>query len=113
MQSNLGSLLIETSRVLKTWKVLLVVIFQFLISKSHAQNFSLDSGKVIVAAERTGEYVSYLKGKNVALVVNQTSVIHKTHLLDSLLHLGISVKKIFAPEHGFRGNADAAEKFSD
>ena len=54
-----------------------------------------------------------LKGKNIGLVVNQTSMIGSIHLVDSLINLGLNVKKIFAPEHGFRGSADAGEKISD
>jgi uncharacterized protein YbbC (DUF1343 family) len=60
-------------------------------------------------AEQTNLYVSDLKGKTVALVVNHTSMIGKTHLADSLLSSGIKIKTIFAPEHGFRGTADAGE----
>ena len=68
------------------------------------------SKEIVVAAMRTSEYLPILKGKNVALVVNQTSMIGNTHLVDSLVSLGISVKKIFSPEHGFRGDAEAGEK---
>ena len=60
-------------------------------------------------AEQTNLYVSDLKGKTVALVVNHTTMINRTHLADSLLSLGIKIKTIFAPEHGFRGTADAGE----
>jgi uncharacterized protein YbbC (DUF1343 family) len=60
-------------------------------------------------AEQTNLYVSDLKGKSIALVVNHTSMIGKTHMADSLLSLGIKIKTIFAPEHGFRGTADAGE----
>jgi uncharacterized protein YbbC (DUF1343 family) len=60
-------------------------------------------------AEQTNLYISDLKEKTVALVVNHTSTIGKTHLADSLLSLGIKIKTIFAPEHGFRGTADAGE----
>ena len=62
-------------------------------------------------AEQTEKLVPLLKGKRVALVVNQTSIVGKAqvHLLDTLLALGVDVKKVFAPEHGFRGNADAGE----
>lgn len=62
-------------------------------------------------AERMEKLLPLLDGKRVALVVNQTSVVgeRQTHLLDTLLALGIEVKKVFAPEHGFRGNADAGE----
>ena len=48
-----------------------------------------------------------LQGKKIALVVNQTSVIDNTHLVDSLVNLQLTLKTIFAPEHGFRGEADA------
>jgi uncharacterized protein YbbC (DUF1343 family) len=64
----------------------------------------------IPAAELTAQYIGHLQNKKVALVVNPTSMIGKTHLVDSLLSLGIRVEKIFAPEHGFRGLADAGEK---
>jgi uncharacterized protein YbbC (DUF1343 family) len=60
-------------------------------------------------AEQTEEYLFLLKEKRVALVANQTSVINETHLVDTLLSLGINIKKVFAPEHGFRGVADAGE----
>ena len=62
---------------------------------------------LIPGAAQFSAYLPSLQGKNVALVVNHTSVVGKTHLADTLLSLGVSVKKIFAPEHGFRGTADA------
>lgn len=68
---------------------------------------------LLTGAERTTEYLPLLKGKNIGLVVNQTSMINSIHLVDSLINLGLNVKKIFAPEHGFRGGADAGEKISD
>lgn len=55
------------------------------------------------------QYLSLLRGKRVGCVVNQTSMVNKTHLIDSLLSNQINVVKIFAPEHGFRGKADAGE----
>jgi uncharacterized protein YbbC (DUF1343 family) len=58
-------------------------------------------------AERTGLYLPLLSGKSVAVVGNQTSLIGRTSLVDSLLALKVKVKKIFFPEHGFRGNEDA------
>ena len=86
---------------------------------SCAQN----STKIKVAEEQTELYLSLLKGKNIAVVANQTSVIEKkekrkkkrefVHLVDSLLSLNIRVKKVFAPEHGFRGKADAGELIKD
>lgn len=72
------------------------------------------SGKEIVTgAERTEMYLPLLEGKKVALVANHTSKIKDTHLLDSLLSLKIDVAKVFTPEHGFRGVADAGEQLSD
>ena len=70
---------------------------------------AIAGGKVRTGAECTGEYLPLLQGKRVALVVNPTSTIGKAHLLDSLLSLRIDVKKVFTPEHGFRGDADAGE----
>lgn len=71
-------------------------------------------GKVPVpAAERTEAYVSGLKGKKVALVVNQTSVVGSAHLVDTLLKRGVQVAVVFAPEHGYRGKADAGEHIHD
>ncbi|MCF6406073.1 DUF1343 domain-containing protein [Chitinophaga filiformis] len=66
--------------------------------------------QVITGAERTNEYLPLLKGKRVALLVNQTAILGNTHLVDSLLKLHVRIQKIFSPEHGFRGNADAGEK---
>ena len=66
-------------------------------------------GQITVGAERTSAYLPLLQGKKVALVVNPTSTIGNVHLLDSLLALRVNVKKVFAPEHGFRGDADAGE----
>jgi uncharacterized protein YbbC (DUF1343 family) len=60
--------------------------------------------KVITGAENTGAYLPFLIKKKVALLVNHTSIIGKTHLLDTLRASGINVTKVFAPEHGFRGD---------
>jgi uncharacterized protein YbbC (DUF1343 family) len=62
---------------------------------------------LIVGAARTDQYLNLLKGKNVALVINQTSRIGNRSLADTLQAAGINIKVIFAPEHGFRGKADA------
>ncbi|MEC3907259.1 DUF1343 domain-containing protein [Tamlana sp. 2201CG12-4] len=86
-----------------------------------------DSKQIIVGANQTESYLPLLKGKRIGIVANQTSVIfkksvsaqnastnnHFVHLVDSLLALHINVKKVFAPEHGFRGNADAGEAVKD
>jgi uncharacterized protein YbbC (DUF1343 family) len=71
------------------------------------------SMSITVGAERTGEYLPLLLGKRVAVVTNQTGRIGSTHLVDSLLALKVNVVKVFAPEHGFRGDADAGEHVKD
>ncbi|WP_229689105.1 exo-beta-N-acetylmuramidase NamZ family protein [Puia dinghuensis] len=63
--------------------------------------------QIKTGAEQTDLYLPMLSGKTVAVFANTTSVIGKTHLVDSLLKKGIRITKIFSPEHGFRGEADA------
>ena len=65
---------------------------------------------VLPAAYRTGVYFPLLQGKRIGLFANNTAMIGNTHLVDTLIHSGIRVTKIFGPEHGFRGDADAGEK---
>ncbi len=66
--------------------------------------------RIIVGAERMDVYLPLLKDKNVAVFANPTSMVGKSHLVDTLLKRDIKVVRIFSPEHGFRGNADAGEK---
>lgn len=68
---------------------------------------------IVTGAERTNTYLPMLEGKNVAIITNQTGVIDSVHLVDSLLSLKVKIVKVFAPEHGFRGTADAGEKVDD
>jgi uncharacterized protein YbbC (DUF1343 family) len=74
---------------------------------------SLCAQSPVTGAERTACYVPQLQGQRVALVVNQTSVIGERHLADTLKQLGIDIRVIFAPEHGFRGSAEAGELVKD
>jgi uncharacterized protein YbbC (DUF1343 family) len=71
-------------------------------------SFSLFA-QIITGAQNSVDYVLKLKGKRVALVVNQSSLVSGQHLVDKLLSENINIVKIFAPEHGFRGNADAGQ----
>ncbi|WP_192821601.1 exo-beta-N-acetylmuramidase NamZ domain-containing protein [Rufibacter sp. LB8] len=68
---------------------------------------------LLTGAQQTELYLPYLQGKRVAMVVNQTSTIGKTHLVDTLLSHGVKITVIFAPEHGFRGDADAGAHISN
>ena len=73
----------------------------------------LNAKTIVPGANRTDQYLSLIKGKRVGLVINQTSTIGNTHLLDTLISLGINVQVVFAPEHGFRGTADAGEHINN
>ncbi len=64
----------------------------------------------VSAAMQLDDYLPLIEGKRVGVVGNQTSIIGETHLVDTLLSLGINVRKIYTPEHGFRGTADAGAK---
>ncbi len=68
---------------------------------------------IMTGAEQTGKYLSLLDGKRIAVVANQTSVIGKVTLVDSLRSLGVKIVKIFGPEHGFRGTASAGAVVAD
>ena len=67
----------------------------------------------IPAAYNLSAYLPMLEGQRLALLVNQTSTISDVHLVDTLVNRGLDVRKIFAPEHGFRGSADAGATIKD
>ena len=95
---------------------LFILLFISAVIVSFAQE-SKPSSKIYTGADQTQLYLSKLKGKKIAIVANQTSVIHNkntfTHLIDSLVSLKIDIHRVFAPEHGFRGEADAGESIAD
>ncbi len=64
---------------------------------------------LVLGAERMDLVLAGLEGKRVAMLVNHTSLVKGTHLVDTLLSQGVNIQKVFAPEHGFRGEADAGE----
>jgi uncharacterized protein YbbC (DUF1343 family) len=65
---------------------------------------------IIPAADRLDQYLPLIGNKRVAIFSNHTAMVGDTHLVDTLFACGVNIKKIFAPEHGFRGTADAGEK---
>ncbi|MCB0735386.1 MAG: DUF1343 domain-containing protein [Flavobacteriales bacterium] len=100
--------------------LLLVPIFFSLVSKGCSpQSVSTQSNEVEVVAEaepelltgaqRMNMYLPLLTNKRVAMMVNQTSMIGQTHVVDTLLSIGVNLVRIFAPEHGFRGDHSAGE----
>lgn len=84
--------------------------------KSPVQEIKIENSKradqTLPAADQPEVYLPLLEGKRVGLIVNQTSILtskDNMHLVDFLMMEGINVVKVFVPEHGFRGNADAGE----
>ena len=78
---------------------------------------SVFSQEIIQGAERVDYYFNKLNDKKIAIIANNTSVIKtskgSTHIIDTLIARGLSVNKIFSPEHGFLGDKDDGEKFED
>lgn len=77
---------------------------------SHAQVGYKTDEDITVAAKRFDQYEALLKGKKVAVAGNHTTMVDSVHLVDWLLSKGVKIERVFAPEHGFRGKADAGEK---
>ncbi|MFM7729971.1 MAG: exo-beta-N-acetylmuramidase NamZ domain-containing protein [Flavobacteriales bacterium] len=69
--------------------------------------------EIITGAQQMNRYLPMLRNKRIAIVANQTSMIEGAHLVDTLLNSAIQVVKVFAPEHGFRGNAEAGAVIKD
>ena len=88
------------------------LLFTFCSPKLPPHSSSI-SGDIQTGAEQTHLYLHLLKGKRVGVLANQTSIIGKSHLVDSLQNLGINIVKVFGPEHGFRGDASAGVTVSD
>lgn len=84
----------------------LMMIFFSCTSMSTAQ-YQKSNSKIITGAQQLSTYLPQIKDKRVALLVNQTSTIGSVHLVDTLKNLGIDIRKVFAPEHGFRGDHSA------
>ena len=69
---------------------------------------------IVPGADQWKSYIKILEQENVGVVAHQASLVNpNTHLIDTLLSLKVNIKKVFAPEHGFRGDADAGESVAD
>jgi uncharacterized protein YbbC (DUF1343 family) len=91
----------------------LLAALLFSAARDKQQLTSANKKEIKTGAEQTEKYVPYIKGKRIAILGNQTTVIGKRHLVDSLRSLGITVVKVFGPEHGFRGKASAGVRVQD
>ncbi|HPQ20798.1 MAG TPA: DUF1343 domain-containing protein [Saprospiraceae bacterium] len=106
---------------MKTLLLLFLLVFQIntcqqsngITTQSTQIKTDINDSDIIVGAERIALYHPLLEGKKVACVVNHTSMVGKMHLVDTLLQLDVNIIRLFSPEHGFRGEADAGEKVSD
>ena len=92
--------------MLKFWGFILVMFLTGFGSVANADG-------IITGAEQPEKYLHLIENKRIGLVVNHTSLVDNIHLVDFLLNKGIKVDKIFAPEHGFRGDASAGEEIKD
>ena len=89
-----------------------LITTQSCVNKAQNTNNLFENDKIVVGAEKFSAYLPLLKNKSVGMVINVTSVVGKnnTLLVDTLKNLGVDIRAIFPPEHGFRGTADAGEK---
>jgi len=92
--------------MLKFWGFILILVTTGFWSDAKANG-------IITGAGQPEKYLPLIKNKRVGLVVNHTSLVGNVHLVDFLLFKNIMVNKIFAPEHGFRGDASAGEEIKD
>ena len=76
-------------------------------------NFSFQKNEVIVGSERMDEYLEKISNKSVGLLVNHSSLVNNTHLIDTLISRNINIKKIFSPEHGFTGNIERGKTVNE
>lgn len=92
-----------------------VVLITAYKNPSHPIGIAVSNKKdsIKTGADQTEKYLPYLKGKRVAILANQTSIIGNRHLVDSLQSRGVTIVKVFGPEHGFRGNASAGTEVTD
>jgi uncharacterized protein YbbC (DUF1343 family) len=81
-------------------------------SQTAVQEIKHDTG-MLTGAQQMSRYLPLLSGKRVGVVANQTSLVGQTHIVDTLLANRINVVAVFAPEHGFRGDAGAGEHIAD
>ena len=100
----------------RSFLILTVLISTLSLSAGTTQNIpasSFSQNPILTGADQLDKYLPYLKGKRVAILANQTTLIGKKHLVDSLQTLGVNIVKVFGPEHGFRGNASAGATIAD
>ena len=100
--------------VKNTFLFLFLLLFSSACSAKKTENPTTNSLEIKTGADNFASYLPLLKDKKIGIVTNQTGILsHQTHLVDFLLSKNINIQTIFAPEHGFRGTADAGEHIID
>ena len=87
-----------------------LILFFSCYAQKNGQQTDNNEQRIIPGAERVSVYLPLIKDKRVGIFANPTSMVGNIHLVDTLRKLGVNIKVIFGPEHGFRGTADAGEK---
>lgn len=103
------------------WKLSALLFIPFSIltffyssqQQTSSESVSIAAKEFVTGADQPNEYLPYLKGKRVGILANQTTIIGKRSLVDSLHALGVNIKMVFGPEHGFRGNASNGAHVGD
>jgi uncharacterized protein YbbC (DUF1343 family) len=103
---------VKMRNILRFTMALLLSLGSMFQAESQTLRF-IPKEQYVCGAQDTDNYLHLIENKRVGVVANQTSLIGETHLVDSLVSLGINVKRIFTPEHGFRGAADAGAKVTN
>jgi len=94
-------------------KKIFILVLVCLIANMPFAVLAQNKKEILPGAYQTAQYLPLLKNKRVGLFTNHTATVGKKHLIDTLLASGIQIQKVFTPEHGLRGTADAGEKTKD
>lgn len=98
---------------MQRFNLYIILIILLISSTFNCCRGSNTATKVVTGAEQLSEYLPDIENRKVGLIVNQTSIVDGSHLVDLLLSKGIQVKKIFTPEHGFRGDVEAGDSVNN
>ena len=94
-------------------KKICIIVLVCLIANMPLVVLAQKNKEILPGAYQTEKYIPLLLNKRVGVFTNHTAIINKKHLIDTLLSKGIQIQKIFTPEHGLRGTADAGEETKD
>ncbi len=97
----------------RVYGIFLISIFFFVQCSSSRSEQVPETPPIIPGAYQFDSYIPAIKGRQVGLVVNHTSLVSSSHLVDTLLQQGINIEAVFSPEHGFKGKADAGAKIEE